>query len=102
MEADLELLKEEYGGGVSLKAITEVEAAVEEAHGTVVATDHHLPSAARATFDPSAHFLGNRALSRQFLLEELKFPPLVHCELSCFPVIDNLADRAALISIFKG
>lgn len=61
-----------------MEAVAEVEAAVEEADGAVVAADHHLPSAAGAALDLAAYFLGNRALSRQFLLEELEFPPLVH------------------------
>lgn len=63
---------------MSLKSVIEMETSVEKAHGTVVAPDHHLPSPARAALDFTTNLLGNRSLPRQFLLEELELPPLVH------------------------
>lgn len=88
---DLELLKEEDGGRMSLKGVIEMETSVEKAHGTVVASDHHLPSPAGAALDSSTDLLGNRSLSRQFLLEELELPPLIHRWASLF--LGGLLDR---------
>lgn len=77
-KADLELLEEEDWGGVSLEAEIELEAAIKEAYGPVVAADHYLSSATWAVRDVSTNFLRDRALSSVFLLEEIEFPPLVH------------------------
>lgn len=63
---------------MSLEAGIELEAAIEQAHPTVVAADHELPSAAGAAGDLAAHFLRDRAFPSQLLLEELELPPLIH------------------------
>lgn len=63
---------------MSLEGVIEVEASVKQAHGTIVAADDDLASAAGTALDLSLDLIGNRALSRQFLLEELELPPLVH------------------------
>lgn len=75
---NLELLKKKDGGRVSREGEIEVEAPVEEADGAFVASNDDLSSAAGAALDPPLDFIRNRALSRQFLFEELELPPLVH------------------------
>lgn len=64
---------------MGLEGVVEVEAAIEQDNGAVVAADHHLPSAARTAFDSPAHLLRYPIrFPSAFLLEELEFPPLVH------------------------
>lgn len=67
---------------MSWKPVIELKAAIEQADGAIIAANHHLPSSARAALNLPCDFLGNRAFSCVFFLEELELPPLVHLMIS--------------------
>lgn len=70
------MLKEENGGGVSLETGIELDAAIEEADGSVIGADDDFATATRTALYISGDFLWYFA--SVFLLEEVEFPPLVH------------------------
>lgn len=63
---------------MSLEAIIELQASIEEANGAIVASNDDLSPSAGTAIDLARDFLGNRAFSGVFLFEEVEFPPLVH------------------------
>ena len=74
----LELLDKEDGGGVGLEAVGELESAVEEAYGAIIASEGDPPPPARAALDLAGDLAGDRGLPGGLLVEELELPPLVH------------------------
>lgn len=80
----LELLEEENGGSMSRETVDKSEPSIEEIDISIVTSNDDLPSPTRTAFDLSLHFVRDRGFPKGgggFLLEEIKFSPLVH--LSC-------------------
>lgn len=76
MERNLEMLKEEDGGRVSLETGIELDTTIEEADGSVTGADDDFATATRTALYLPRHVF--RYLASVFLLEEFEFPPLVH------------------------